>query len=237
MNIVLLEEADFVASDQVRLCGRRALHVAEVHGAAAGRQLCVGRVNGRIGSGVVTDVAEGRIAMRVVLDQDPPAPLAVRLILALPRPKSLRRILQGVTAMGVKDITVLNTWRVEKSYWGTPLLAEPALRRELILGLEQGRDTRLPLIRQRRLFKPFVEDELPSMSRNSRCLVAHPHATTRCPEPSAEPTTLVIGPEGGLIPYEIDMLEARGFAAVSLGAHIMRVEQAVPALIARLCCP
>jgi len=172
--------------------------------------------------------------MEVTLGEDPPGPLPVRLILALPRPKCLKRLLQTIAAMGVKDLTLLHTWRVEKSYWASPLLSPELLREQLVLGLEQGRDTILPEVRLRRLFKPFVEDELEALSRHTVRFVAHPAAPRPCPAATAAPTTLVIGPEGGFIDYEIDALIAREFSPFSLGPRILRVEQAVPALLARL---
>jgi RsmE family RNA methyltransferase len=46
--------------------------------------------------------------------------------------------------------------------------------------------------------------------------------------------TLAIGPEGGFIPYEIDMLKAAGFEDVSFGERILRVEHAVAALVGRI---
>ena len=102
------------------------------------------------------------------LDRPPPAPAPVRLLLALPRPKALRRVLQGVAAIGVKHVVLLNSWRVEKSYWASPALAPAALREQLVLGLEQGGDTRLPRVELRRRFKPFVEDELPALLGDAR---------------------------------------------------------------------
>ncbi|MDB2481016.1 16S rRNA (uracil(1498)-N(3))-methyltransferase, partial [Porticoccaceae bacterium] len=39
---------------------------------------------------------------------------------------------------------------------------------------------------------------------------------------------------GGFIPYEIDKLNQVGFESVHLGQRILRVENAVPALVSRL---
>jgi RsmE family RNA methyltransferase len=235
MNLILLFEEDFVGGTQsVRLAGRRFEHVRSVHRAGVGDQLRVGVLNGLLGRGAVTALGDDFMEMDVVIDQAPPAALPATLLLALPRPKSLKRILQAVTAMGVKRIVLMNTWRVEKSYWGSPALQPAALREQLILGLEQARDTAMPEVQVRRRFKPFVEDEVPDLVRGTRALVAHPAALAPCPRQLSRPVTLAVGPEGGFIPYEVEMLQGRGFEAVTLGNRSLRVEHAVPALLGRL---
>src|SRR5207245_8560940 len=103
-----------------------------------------------------------------------------------------------------------------------------------ILGLEQARDTVLPQIETHRLFRPFVEQELPSVAASTLALVAHPTAADACPRDVQQPVTLAIGPEGGFIAEEIASLERVGFRAVHFGARILRVETAVAALVARL---
>ncbi|MBX3024706.1 16S rRNA (uracil(1498)-N(3))-methyltransferase [bacterium] len=235
MNLLLLEDDDFLAADQARLDGRRARHVRAVHRAAVGDRLRVGRLDGGIGTAIVAALDDEALVLSAIrLDAAPPAPAAVRLLLALPRPKALRRVLQGAAAFGVKDIVLLNTWRVEKSFWESPALAPAALREQVVLGLEQGGDTVLPRIALRRRFKPFVEDELPGLLAGSLGLVAHPPAASACPRGVATHVTLAIGPEGGFIPYEIEALTRAGCVAVSLGPRPLRVEQAVPALLGRL---
>lgn len=234
MNLILLHGADFIAADRVRLGDRRLAHIRAVHRAALGDALRVGALDGRLGQGVVVAIDDSAVEMTVTLDREPPPPAPVRLVLALARPKVLRRVLQCIAAIGVKDVVLCNAYRVEKSYWGSPLLSDAALRQELLLGLEQGGDTMLPRVRLEPLFKPFVEDRLTAFAAGSRRLLAHPHIDTPCPRGVTAPVTLAIGPEGGFIQYELDALAAQRFEPVSLGPRPLRVEHAVAALLGRL---
>ena len=234
MNLILLFDEDFVGEATVRLNGRRLEHVAQVHRAAVGDELAVGALNGKTGRGVVTRLDAEALEMRVTLDGDPPPPRRVTLALALPRPKVLNRVVASATSLGVKRIFLINAWRVEKSYWKSPRLSDENLMLQRVLGLEQARDTVLPRIELRRLFRPFIEEELPSIAKGTRALVAHPHATVECPRGVDEEVTLAIGPEGGFIAEEIASLERAGFTPVSMGPRILRVETAVAALLGRL---
>lgn len=233
MNLILLFEDDFVDDRLVHITGRRLEHVRNVHRAAAGDELAVGLLGGRIGRGVVTRLDDA-LEMSVTLDTEPPQPLPLTLLLALPRPKVLNRVIAGATSLGIKRIVLINAWRVEKSYWKSPRLSEENLLTQRILGLEQARDTMLPTIELRRLFRPFVEEELPALTRGTRALVPHPAALTECPRDVREPVTLAIGPEGGFIEAEIASLERIGFTPVTLGPRILRVETAVGAVVGRL---
>lgn len=235
LNLILLFPDDFTNhTSHARLQGRRLKHVLDVHRAAVGDELCVGMLNGNIGTCRVTLLNDSVLEMDVLLDQPPPSPLPMTLILALPRPKVLKRVLRSVSAMGVKRIILLNSFRVEKSYWQSPVLNSDALQEQLVLGLEQARDTMLPEVLLRPLFKPFVEDELPGLIKDTLPLVAHPTASALCPRDVKQAMTLAIGPEGGFIPYEIEKLVECGFRPVQMGERILSVETAVPALISRL---
>ena len=230
MNLILLFPSDFTDEREVRLTGRRLAHVASVHRAAVGDSLVVGIAGGGVGRGEITRLDRDALEMRVTIDAEPPPPLHVTLVLALPRPKVLNRVIASATSLGVKRIFLINAWRVEKSYWKSPRLAEENLLTQRILGLEQARDTILPEIELRRLFRPFVEDELPGIVAGARAVVAHPGG----PGGSipAGPVTMAIGPEGGFIAEEIGSLERIGFERVSLGRRILRVETAVAVALA-----
>ena len=234
MNLLLLEDADFVAADHAVLSGRRLKHLHEVHGAESGDTLRVGRLGGLMGRGTLLTLDAQHAELQVELDQPPPAKLPLTLILALPRPKMLKRTLQTIAAMGVPRLVLLNSYRVEKSFWQTPFLTEEAIREQLVLGLEQARDTLLPEVMIEKRFKPFVEDRLPQIAAGTLGLVGHPGDFPACPRNVEQPVTLAIGPEGGWIPYEVEKLQEAGLQPVQLGERILRVETAVPALLARL---
>jgi len=234
VNLLLLEAADFVAADRVILRDRRLTHIQEVHRAEAGECLRVGLLGGQMGRGHLLRLTPGEAELRIELQQAPPAKLPVTLLLALPRPKMLRRVLQTVASMGVPRLVLLNSYRVEKSFWQTPFLEAQAIREQLLLGLEQARDTVLPEVIIEKRFKPFVEDRLPQLVAGTRGLVGHPGEYPACPRALTEPVTLAIGPEGGWIPYEVEKLTEAGLQPVQLGERILRVETAVSALLARL---
>lgn len=234
MNLLLLEPGDFIDADRARIGGRRLAHLQTVLRLHPGATIKVGLIDGDRGLARILALTDASAELEVVFDQAPPPALPVTLIVALPRPKMLRRVCQTIAAMGVKKIFLINSYRVEKSYWQSPWLHPAAIREQLVLGLEQAGDTRLPAVELRPRFKPFVEDELPAVAAGSLALVAHPSAHQAAPVAWNRAATLAIGPEGGFIPYEIAALTNAGFTAVSLGPRILRVEAALPALLGRL---
>jgi 16S rRNA (uracil1498-N3)-methyltransferase len=235
VNLLLIEAHEKLGDGSARVEGRKARHLEEVLGKGEGASLKVGELGGLLGEGVIERVeAEGGVWVRYAVSEPPPPASPVTLVLALPRPPMLRRILLHATTLGVKRIVLLHTARVEKSFWGSHVLRDAAMGEPLRLGLEQARDTVLPTVELRRRFRPFVEDELRGWG--GRKLVAHPEAGARAATWSAEGTTVVVGPEGGLVPFEVELLREAGCETVSLGARILRVETAVVALLGRLCC-
>lgn len=238
MNLLVFEPDDRVDAEHIVIRGRRLHHLVRTLRAREGDSVRVGELGGLLGRGQVVALEQDQARLQVALDTPPPPALPVKLVLALPRPKMLRRIVQSVASLGVKELHLVNSYRVEKSYWQSPWLEPDTIREQLLLGLEQCGDTVLPAVFLHKRFKPFVEDLLPGISAGTRALVAHPGASTPCPVDSGDrPVTLAVGPEGGFIPYEIEKLEACGFERVSLGRRILKVETAVPVLLSRLFAP
>ncbi len=239
MNLLLLEDADFgrTAGSGTRavVSGERLKHVRKVLRAAVGDTLEVGRLGGGIGRGRIVELNRERVALDLgPLDGEPPPPLPVTLVLALPRPKFVGRILQAAAAMGVKRILLVHTARVEKSYWHSSVLKPGSLRRHLMLGLAQARDTVLPEIEC--LGGPRdLTDALPGLVQDhEEVLVADAAGAEPCPLGVDGPMALLVGPEGGFLDGELDAFWETGARTVSLGPRALRVEHAVVALLSRL---
>ena len=234
MNLVLLLPEDLTAPDRARLTGRRLAHVREVHRAALGDELSVGLLNGKMGLGRVLRLDDEALELDLTLDQAPPPKLPLTLLIAVPRPKVLNRVVAAAASLGATRLVLLNAWKVEKAYWASPRMRPENLREQLILGLEQAKDTVLPELRLARLFRPFVEDELPALMAGGTGLMAHPGTGEPAPKVLVAPVTLAIGPEGGWVEAEVQSLIRAGLKPLDLGPRILRTETALAALVGRL---
>lgn len=234
MNLVLLFPEDLVAADRACLTGRRLIHVRDVHRAKVGDDLTVGVLGGRMGRGRVLRLDDEGLELDLMLDQAPPPKLPLTLVIAVPRPKVLNRVVAAAASLGAARIVLLNAWKVEKAYWASPKMKPENLREQLLLGLEQAKDTVLPDLRLARLFRPFVEDELPGLLAGGTGLMAHPGTGESGPKALVAPVTLAIGPEGGWVDAEVQSLRSAGLKPLDLGPRILRTETALAALVGRL---
>lgn len=233
MNIVLLEaeqtQSEFWKIDNPRQIQHLSQHVQ----LNAGDTLKVGIRNGERYLTEVISVSEQQIRIRPIQLEAIPTKLPVHLILALPRPKVLRRMVMDAVTLGVERISLIHSYRVDKSYWQSPFLQQ--LDDYVTLGLEQAGDTISPEIQMYKRFKPFVEDVLPTfISDQKPAYVAHPYAEQQMPHAIQHSCCLIVGPEGGFIPFEVDLFKKNGCQARRLGNRILRTETAVSHILGRL---
>lgn len=234
MNLLLLEEEDFLASGEVRVSGRRHRQLRDVIKAVPGKRCRAGILDGMRGHAEVLRCEEDFTLLCFTEEDPPPPPLPVTLVIALPRPQTYTKVLNCAVEMGVKRIDFINSYKVEKSFWQGSRLAEEYVQNELRLALEQAADTVMPQVHFHPRFKPFVEDELPDISPGAARIAGIPGAAEVPERFSDSPVILAVGPEGGFTDYENGFLLEHGFTGVTLGPHILRTEFAVAALLARL---
>jgi 16S rRNA (uracil1498-N3)-methyltransferase len=233
MNLILLGPEEVAADGTASLSGKRARHVREVLQAAPGEDIRVGVVDGAMGTATILEDAK-QLRLRCILtDKAPPAP-RVDLLLAMPRPKVMNRLWPVLASLGVGRVIISNAWKTERNYFDTHVLEPEHIREGLIEGLQQARDTRLPLVSVHKQFKKLIEDKLDGFGPYAARLVAHPGAGAfpalgTLPEDSR--ILLAIGPEGGWTPFELELLAAHGFSPVSWGPRALRTDTACAVLL------
>ena len=233
MNIVLFEPAEIVGNQAVA-SDERAKHIAKVLRASVGDSIRVGIVNGSMGYGTITRINRRPpylVELHVSIEDSPPSPSDIDIILALPRPIMFKRILSQATTLGVKRFHIINAGRVEKSFWDASVIAESAYRTHLLKGLEQAVDTRLPDVYFHRSFKLFLDCTVPELKRDYHFLLVADPAFPRLTLPHTITgrgrILLAVGPEGGWLDYEKDTLVDSGFKGFGIGSRILRVDTAV----------
>jgi len=242
MNILLFTQEDILekSDDHVRIniTGNRFKHIQSVQEFSLGDEIRIGEINGLRGKGKIVKVESESLIVEGHINQQAPKPSSAKLIMAMPRPIMLKRILVDVAMLGIKEIVLLQSTHVQKSYWTSKLFANNDIENYLLKGLEQSCDTRLPTVHIRKRFKTFVEDELKDFADaeplTTNIFLAHPSAERPCPQPAQNPFTLIVGPENGFTPYEVDLFVANGAQAVTVGERHLRVETAVTYLLGRL---
>jgi RsmE family RNA methyltransferase len=231
--MLLVYDNEFLTDTSVRIARSR-LGTLPARGAVTiGTTLRVGHYNGRCGEARITGCTATTVDLAVTLSESPPPKRRLTLILALPRPKFLARIVRAVTGLGVPDVYLIPSWRVDKSYWKSPRLQRHKLDDYIRDGLQQAGDTIPPAIHVRRLFRPFVEDEAALLCREATALVAAPDGPAEGPAVLPQPCVLAIGPERGFTPFERELFCSNGFSCVRFSRRILTVEQAAIALCAR----
>jgi RsmE family RNA methyltransferase len=245
VNLVLVEPGELASDGTFILADRRAHHLRSVLGARVGSHVRAGVISGGIGRAQVIGDDGTEYVLRLELDAPPPPQLPVELVLAVPRPKVVTRVIETCAAFGIRRIDLTNAWRVDKSYLRSPRLSPEALGHAARLGAEQGATTRLPALAVHDRLMTLLDGRFATpgprhgaleagLSSGDECtrLIAHPGAP---PIPALTgDIVLAIGPEGGWIERELETFVARGFQPFSIARGILRTEAAVAAALGQL---
>lgn len=237
MNLILLHP-DEVNDARAVLSDARARHIRKVLKAEPGKGLRIGMLNGSFGTGVVKALDSGAVELQCSFDPEPPPKPRVDVLMAMPRPKVLKRMWAQLAALGVGKVVLLRSEKVERYYFDSHVIEPDFYNKLLVEGLQQARCTHLPEVQIEPLFKPYVEDRFESEFCDHLKLLADPsggkHIQGFQVLEESQRVLLGIGAEGGWTPYELDMLQERGFELIGMGDRILRTDTATIALLAQL---
>ncbi len=236
MNIILLRDQDFIDNLDIAIIDDdRLTHILKVLNPAIGQTLKVGLLNGNRGHGIVKSINKEAVTLQVVLNQPPPKRHPFDIALALPRPKMLRRILRTIAEYGVENLYLINSARVEKSYWQSPLLHPQKIQNALMAGMERSKDTVMTNVHLHQRFRPFVEDLLPHLCESRLCWITDMGASKSAAEIdiASKPSVVLIGPEGGFVPFEVQLATSTIAEPIHLGTRVLSVDTAVTTVLAQ----
>ncbi len=224
------------AGDVVDLTGPEAHHAATVVRLAPGEEVLVSDRGGARVSTRAESVAGDLVRLRVSARCDEPLPsLRLMLVQALAKDGRDEDAVEAATELGVDGVV---PWQADRSIvrWKGPKV-DKGLRKWANVVERAAKQSR-------RARWPHVEDLVTSAGLTQRCalpgvtpFVLHEDATTPLAAvdlPAEGEILLVVGPEGGISPQELERLEAAGALAVRLGPHVLRASTAGPAAIAVL---
>jgi RsmE family RNA methyltransferase len=277
LNRFLFDESEISrdVSDEVTVIlpmdDYRTIHAAKILCLQNGDTIRCGLVSNESHGGLITDKAtikwlpEGKVKKAEPLGNGlPPGSLqvsltslvpvdeilakpAVSLILALPRPLALGRMLPMISQMGVETLVLTEARKVPKDYFGSHLFRKPQLLTNLLIeGLCQSGDVQLPKVIITRNLSKFLRDELDDIfpASDYARVIAHPsrnhdHNVLKLRDVSFPIATrrrmlVAVGPEGGWEePDEINnFVTNHGFQQVSMGSRVLRSDCAVVSLLA-----
>jgi 16S rRNA (uracil1498-N3)-methyltransferase len=230
----LMEDSGSAAiGDIVSLTGAEAKHAAVVRRLRVGESVTIGDGTGMWLDGEVTDVSASRVDVRIAGRTAIEAP-SKRLVLVQALAKGDRDELavQASCELGVDEIV---PWQASRSIsrWEGAKAVKGRERWTAIVreASKQAHRAWVPEVSA-----PLATAQLIAHADGRRMLVLDPTATTRLSaiEPDDRDLTLIVGPEGGIAPDELEKFEAAGAERVRLGDTVLRTSTAGPAAIAVL---
>lgn len=220
--------------DTVTLTGAEAHHAAAVRRIRVGEDVTVGDGRGAWLSGTVASVAPKEVTLEVTSRADVPAPSPrTVLVQALAKGDRDELAVQAATELGVDAIVPWQSGR-SVSRWDGPKVAKGVARWETIAreAAKQAHRAWLADIEQ-----PSSTRDLAARAGSARMLVLEPTASLALTAVDLDPAddrdvVLVVGPEGGIAPEELDALGAAGATLVRLGGTVLRTSTAGPVALA-----
>ncbi|MDR6907086.1 16S rRNA (uracil1498-N3)-methyltransferase [Agromyces sp. 3263] len=228
-----LDLASVAPGATVRLSGDEARHAVTVSRVRTGERIAIGDGRGIRVLGIVTATGPRELTLEAdeVIVEEPPA-IRITLVQALAKGDRDELAVQAATELGVDAIV---PWAASRSVsrWEGPKAEKGRQRWATIVreAVKQSIRSWLPPVAS-----VTATGALAAVVEGSRMLLLEPTATTALTElrPDGRDLALVVGPEGGIAPSELEALVAAGAEPVRLGASVLRTSTAGPAAIAVL---
>ncbi len=238
MNIILLTEQDKTTENVYVVKDNRAEHINKILKSQKGDIVEIGILNGKTGTAKITEITDKKVKLKLLnIKETKTLEPIVDIICALPRPQTLKKVLNTIATMGVNNLYLIRSAKVEKSFYQSTLLKNENYTKYLLEGLSQGKRTKPPEVSIHKKFKLFFENNFTKENENKTKLLADTGTDkflNKLKIENKKHYIIAIGPEGGWTDYEIAFMKKYGFITFKLSQNILRVETAVTAALAQL---
>jgi 16S rRNA (uracil1498-N3)-methyltransferase len=220
--------------DRLLLAGDEGRHAALVARMRVGERTTVGDGRGRVATAEATAVSKDTVELQVVdLDETPEPRPRITLVQALAKGGRDELAIQAATELGVAAVAPWQAARSVTRWEGRK--AETGAARWAGIVREASKQA----------MRPWAAAGLPLMStadvvalaRDAATVVLDPDAAVRLADAvpaEVEDLVLVVGPEGGIAPDELERLTAAGATSARMGPTVLRTSTAGPAALAAL---
>jgi 16S rRNA (uracil1498-N3)-methyltransferase len=226
---------DEVSGRRISVTGERAEHVAVTLKKKEGDEIRIGVARQGRGVGTIVSLRKAHIEIEFA-ELAPEAAPDVALIVALPRPLAVSRLLHTASSFGVRHIDLIGAWKVERSYFHSPRLTATRLTSDARWGAEQGGHAWVPTVTVHERFRPFLEDHFPRAQQglelaNRTVFDGSGALRLSVAQIASGPSWMAFGPEGGWIEPELASFARAGFAVARLDTPILTTEIAIAAAL------
>jgi 16S rRNA (uracil1498-N3)-methyltransferase len=214
--------------DRCDIGGRDGHHLERVRRLTTGERVTAADGAGNWRLYEIVSVASGTVMLdaRTEPSTEPVPSVAVGLAVALTK-GGLDDVVAAVTELGVARITPVRTARTVVQW--DDKRAETAVSRLRTIARESG-------MQSRRARLPQVDEviDIAALASRADLVVADPHGVLveDLPKPAGRLRTVLVGPEGGLAPTELELLSEA--PRLRLGPHVLRATTAPIAAVAVL---
>lgn len=234
MNFFFIREAELTSDDEALVvCDDRLDRLKLSMDIHAGTEFRIAVENRGRGIAKVASLTASEMSLVYGISDCLSDAISIDVMLALPRPKVVGRLIPRLVSMGISSLTLINAAGVKKEYFSTHWLGLDKIQALAIAAIEQSGVFKRPEICIQKELRPFLEDNRGCCVDGNRRLLFEPgDIRTQYTGSNSDAVTLAIGPETGWTDFEKKLFLESEFSLFSMGPEHLASDVAAIAAVA-----
>ncbi|CRG93801.1 RNA methyltransferase, putative [Plasmodium gallinaceum] len=248
MNLILISSKCIYEINNeffFRTDDRQTNHLKSILKVQLNQHVKVGVINKGKGEGIIIEENKNYYVIKLLspihLEKPESRFIPIDVVICIPRPKILNKMLQQLSSVGVKKIIIVFSEYSNKSYESSKIFRNEEIKYALQLGLEQAMCTQFPETYIHYSFNSFFMNIQKYADDNTIKLCAHTDIKTNTTSNEFSilnkeegKILLMLGCERGFSDLEIYLIKKLGFNFLYLTERILKCETAILIIIGQL---